>query len=480
MVVDAYSNFLGTKVPSDKFTGLSKIPRLPGALKEFQRAAVGWALRRGRAALFEGTGLGKTLQQLSWAQAVSAVERAPVLILTPLAVAEQTIAEALHFGIEDVAYAADQSCVTSSIVVSNYERFGKFDIGSFVGIVLDESGIIKSHTGKLRAELTDACQILRWRLACTATPAPNDYAELGQHAEFLGVMSAKQMLATFFIHDGSIRANDALTAGSDGWRLKRHAERDFWRWLASWAIVIRHPSDLGYDEPGYDLPKLALHETIVKAPIVPSYGSLFPILATGLGDRIKVRRETAIERVEVAASIVLNAPTEPWLIWCNLNSEADAIEVLLKNRGLNVAQVAGRHELSIKVERLLGFKNGSPLHLISKPSLAGHGMNWQHCSHMVFVGLTDSFEQVYQAIRRCWRFGQTRRVHAHFVTSELEGNVVANIRRKEQAFERMLDAMAEHMSILAREQLQNSVASRDATYAPTITMEVPLWLCELD
>ena len=473
MTVD-YSEFLETKAPSDSPTGLRRIPKLPSALKPFQQDIVKWALKRGRAALFEGTGLGKTVQQLAWARAVSNAEKAPILVLTPLAVAEQTVAEAERFGIKSVAYAADKSRITTDIVVTNYERFGRFDISQFSGVVLDESGIIKSHDGKTRTELTDACRDLRWRLCCTATPAPNDYAELGQHAEFLGVMSAKEMLSMFFVHDGSIRANDD-TQGADGWRLKRHAAKDFWKWLASWSVVIRHPRDIGHDEPGYDLPPLTFDETIVRAKMEPMAGMLFPFMAQTLSERIGVRRDTAADRVRAAVDVVLREPSEPWLIWCNLNSEADEIESILRKSGHDALQVAGRHEIAVKVERLLGFKTGKPLHLISKPSLAGHGMNWQHCNRMVFVGLTDSFEQIYQAVRRCWRFGQTKPVNVHFVVSELEGNVVANVRRKEDAFDKMLDAMAGHMSELTKTNLRGRGSKRTA-YEPNIPMELPTWI----
>lgn len=473
-MIKNYAEFLESKAIVAKPTGLRRIPKLPSAMKPFQKALTGWALKRGRAALFEGTGLGKTLQQLAWARAVADHEGGSVLVLTPLAVAEQTVEEANKFSISGVSYAADKSQITTDIVVTNYERFEKFDIGSFCGIVLDESGIIKSSDGATREMLTDACRATQWKLCCTATPAPNDYAELGQHSEFLGVMSAKEMLSMFFVHDGSIRANDD-SQGVDGWRLKRHAAVDFWRWLASWSVMVRHPSDLGFDDPDYDLPPLNLMETVVNAEYKPIAGQLFPFMASTLSERIGVRRDTAPERVAAAVKIVSTEPNEAWLIWCNLNSEADMIEAALPG----ALQVAGRHPVDTKVQRLLGFKKGRPPILVSKPSLAGHGMNWQHCSRMVFVGLTDSFEQVYQAVRRCWRFGQLHPVDVHFVVSELEGNVVANIKRKEAAFDEMLDRMADHMRDLMRDLMRDQVigAHRKSTsYKPQKTMEVPLWM----
>ena len=468
-MIKSYQQFLREKSFAVQSSGLSDIRNLPSSLKPFQAAITKWARRRGRAALFAGTGLGKTLQQVSWARTVADHEDGPVLILTPLAVAEQTVAEATKFNIDGVAYASDPSRIRSNIVVTNYERFEKFKIDNFAAIVLDESGIIKSHDGKTRAMLTDACRTIPWRLCCTATPAPNDYAELGQHAEFLGVMTSKEMLSMFFVHDGSIRANDD-SAGADGWRLKRHAANDFWRWLASWAIVVRHPRDLGFDDPEYDLPSLNLHQINVAAGYAPIAGQLFPFMASTLSERIGVRRDTVEARVAAAVDIVNREPNEPWLIWCNLNSEADAIEDAIPR----ALQVAGRHSTDIKVERLLGFKHGRPPILISKPSLAGHGMNWQHCARMVFVGLTDSFEQIYQAIRRCWRFGQHRDVEGYFIASELEGNIVANIRRKELAFNKMQDAMAVHMRDLMQEQVLGR--TNKEPYDPTIKMELPTWM----
>ncbi len=464
-----YADFLASKAIVARPTGIENPSFLTPHLKPFQSAITRWALRRGKAAIFAGTGLGKTLMQLSWARAVCADAMGRSLVLCPLAVAEQTVAEASKFGIGGVRYALDQKSASTDIVVTNYERFDKFNIDDFAAIILDESGIIKSQDGKTRAELTEACRMTPWRLCCSATPAPNDYTELGQHAEFLGVMDAKEMLATFFVHDGSIRADDA-SQGNDGWRLKRHATGDFWRWLASWSVMVRHPSDLGFDEPGYDLPPLNLHEITVAADYSPSVDAgLFPIVASTLGERITARKETAQDRVKRAAEIVGAEPDEPWLIWCNLNSEADAIEALLPS----ALQVAGRHSQEIKVERLLGFKEGRPPILISKPSIAGHGMNYQHCARVCFVGLTDSFEALYQAIRRTWRFGQSQPVEAYFIVSEREGNVIANLRRKEIAFNEMLDATSVHMRDLMRE---NVIGRRSHAMTGGVPMEVPAWL----
>lgn len=463
-IIDDYASFLEKKAQRTTVYGIKDIPSLPKNMKPFQKALTSWALKRGRAALFEGTGLGKTIQQLAWARVVANYDQGSVLILTPLAVAQQTVKEAKKFGIHGVAYASDQTDIKTDIVVSNYERFEKFDIDKFIGIVLDESGIIKSHDGKTRARLTDACQNLRWRLCCTATPAPNDYSELGQHSEFLGILTAKEMLATFFVHDGSIRANDD-SAGSDGWRLKRHAAKDFWRWLASWGAVVNHPRDLGFNDQEYDLPKLNIHEIII-----PSDHFLLP--ASTLGERISARKITINERVSKAVEIITSEPDEPWLAWCNLNTEADMLENMIPN----ALQVAGRHMADIKVSRLLGFTNNDPLILVSKPTIAGHGMNWQHCARMIFVGLTDSFEQVYQAIRRCWRFGQTRQVDVYFIASELENAVIANLVRKEIAYTAMIDAMSIHMRKLVHTEVIDGKLRSHMVYRPRVSIDIPSWL----
>lgn len=467
-----YQEFLATKAPAAPASGFKDTPDLQTAfpaMKPFQVAITQWALRRGRAAIFAGTGLGKTLMQLAWAGVV-ADEIGNVLILCPLAVAEQTVVEAVKFGIEGMAYAADQASVTTDITVTNYERFEKFDIARFAGIVLDESGIIKSSDGKIRKMLTEACANVPWKLCCSATPAPNDYAEFGQHAEFLGVMDAKEMLAMFFVHDGSIRAGDA-TQGHDGWRMKRHAAKDFWHWLASWSVMVRHPRDLGFDEPGYDLPPLNLHQVTVAADYKPTAGELFPIQASTLSQRIGVRRDTMKERVIQSVEIIMREPNEPWLIWTNLDAEADLIEKMLPR----ALQAKGKQPTDVKIARLLGFKSGNPLMLITKSKIAARGLNYQHCARMLMVGLTDSFEAVYQGIRRCWRFGQEREVDVYFVASELEGAVVANLKRKEIAFEAMLDAMSVHMRDLQKE---NVLGGRNASVArePEMIMELPSWI----
>jgi hypothetical protein len=465
--MSAYLTFLDQKVRMAPAVGFDPVDSLmPAAIKPFQRDIVTWACRRGRAAVFAGTGLGKTIQELTWAQQVTEHTGGRVLLFTPLAVAEQTVAEAAKFGIDGVAYAKDEASISTPIVVTNYDRRQHFDPADFAGVVLDESGIIKDHDSRTRNDLTEACRDVPYLLCGSATPAPNDWTELGQHAEFLNVMSAKEMLAMFFVHDGAVRAN-----AEEEWRLKRHAAADFWRWVASWSVMIRHPRDLGYDEPGYDLPPLDMRQVTVKASMAPAGGMLFPMQASTMQERLAARRDSIAERVAEAARLVAEAPDEPWLIWCNLNAEADALVKAIPG----AVNVQGSDAPEIKSKRLLGFARGEPRIMVSKPSIAGRGMNWQHCSRMIFVGLNDSFEQLFQAVRRCWRFGQSKPVTAYLIASDMEGAVVANLRAKEAKYEAMAEAMVEHMRDLSTAAVRGGRVST-STYSPTQTMEVPTWL----
>lgn len=470
-----YAQFLLHKQPLHVPCGIKSISGLPDALKPFQRDIVAWALRLGRAAIFAGTGLGKTLMQLSWADAIERHMQKPILIFTPLAVAQQTVREAARFGVAGVAYAADQSQVSSRIVVTNYDRAEKFDLSKFGGVVLDESSIIKAHDSKTRALMMELCATVPYRLCCTATPAPNDYVELGNHAEFLGVLSAKEMLATWFVHEGSIRATSASNHGSKpiaDWRLKGHAEKDFWKWVASWAVMIRHPRDLGYDEPGYDLPPLNKHQITVKVEHEASIetGTLFPMEARTLQERRAASRSSVQDRVDAAVNLIDAEPGEQWLVWCNLNDEADALVESITG----AVEVRGTDDPEDKANRMLAFADGDIKYMITKPKIAGFGMNWQTCSRIIFVGLNDSFEQVFQAIRRCWRFGQNRPVDVYMIAAETEGAVVANLEAKEEAYDHMAAQMVDHMKDLNKRALRGR-ESRTAI-EHTKSMELPSWM----
>ncbi|KQZ49734.1 helicase [Rhizobium sp. Root149] len=460
-MTDAYQSFLERKRIIDPATGIMDDICLRPVMKPHQNDITRWALRRGRAAVFAGTGLGKTLIELSWAEKVAQFTGKPVIIFAPLAVAEQHISEAVKFGIKAQLVAYDPS---EGIGVTNYQKMEHFDIASFGGAVLDESSILKNTEGKYRAKLIEECAKVPFRLAATATPAPNDFMELGNHAEFLGVMSYTDMLATFFTHDGG---------DTQKWRLKGHAEIEFWKWMASWAVMLRKPSDLGYDNSGYDLPPLKYHQHTVGVEYAPSLdtGLLFPMEARTLQERIAARRDSVEERVALAASITPS--DKPFVWWCNLNSEADALAKALPG----AVNLQGSDKDDDKRRKLIDFSEGRTRILITKPSIAGFGMNWQHCADTGFVGLNDSFEQVYQAVRRFWRFGQTKPVNVHFIASEMEGATVANLKRKEADAERMAAAMVLHMADLSSAAVRGAVRERP-DYNPTIPMKIPAWVGE--
>lgn len=434
-----YAAFLASKAVADVPTGLTTIPSLHPDLFDWQRDVVSWALRRGRAALFEDCGLGKTFQQLEWARHVPG----KVLILTPLAVAEQTVAEGKHFGIP-VGHATTQADVREQITVTNYEKLAHFDPAAFTGVVLDESSILKSYDGATRTAIIEAFARTPFRLACTATPAPNDHMELGNHAEFLGVMSRTEMLAMFFVHDGG---------ETQSWRLKGHATDDFWRWVCSWAINIRNPADIGYAGDQWVLPPLRVHQATVETQSDGLH--LFPMEAQTLQERLAARRESKDERAARCASIV-NATPGPWVIWCHLNSEAEALTDLIPD----AVEVRGSDSEAQKVAALAGFAAGQIRVLVTKPSIAGFGMNWQHCHQMAFVGLSDSWEQYYQSVRRCWRFGQTEPVDVHCIAADTEGAVVANLKRKDAQAEAMAQSMATHTQAAVAAMLHGQERTR--------------------
>ena len=458
---DAYIQFLTRKAISDPMTGLAVVPHLPPCLFPHQRDIVAWALRRGRAALFAGTGLGKSLMELAWAQAIHRETGKDILHLAPLAVSSQMAREADKFGIAARVVASQADCGHGTNI-TNYQKLDHFDLSRFGGVILDESSILKSTDGHYRTKLIEACQQIPFRLAATATPAPNDFMELGNHAEFLGVMKYTDMLATFFAHDGG---------DTQKWRLKGHAENEFWKWMASWAVMLRKPSDLGYPNDGYDLPPLQFVEHRVSVDYAPNMdtGMLFPIQAETLQERIAARRATVKDRCELAASITPTDRSFCW--WCNLNSEAEMIAKMIPG----AVNLHGGLSETEKERIIIAFCDGEIRCLVTKASIMGFGVNAQVCADTGFVGLNDSFEQFYQAVRRFWRFGQTKPVTAHIIASELEGATVANIRRKEADAERMAASMVMHMADLSSEAVRGSV--RDTpNYNPTIPVRLPAFL----
>jgi hypothetical protein len=414
--VRSYADFLAQKRRAASATGFAVDPnRLPARLFPFQRDIVTWAIHRGSAAIFAGTGLGKTGMQLSWAREVERETQKPVIVVAPLAVAPQTIAEGEKIGIavRHVREATDVS--DRGVHVINYDRLSRLAPSLFGGVVLDESSILKAHDGKTRTAIIEGWAGTRFRLACTATPAPNDYMELANHAEFLGIGTRAEMLATYFVHDGG---------ETQKWRLKGHAEGEFWKWVASWAVMLTSPADLGYDASGYDLPPLRIVEHVVESKASDT-GAMFAFEANTLNERRSARRASTAERVQVVANIIAAEPEEPWLVWCDLNDESSA----LKRAIPNAVEVRGSDSPEDKESRLIGFSDGSVSRMITKSSIAGFGMNWQHCARIAFCGVSDSWESFYQAIRRCYRFGQTREVVVHVVTSSAENTVLQNGRR---------------------------------------------------
>ena len=457
----SYQDFLANKRIVDPSTGLNDIGDLPSFLFPHQRDLISWALRRGRAALFAGTGLGKTCMELLWASKVAEHTGKPVLVFAPLAVSVQHIWEAAKFGIV-ANLAKNQHDVIGAVAVTNYQKIEHFDLSKFGGIVLDESSILKNVHGHYRTMLTEQCRDIPFRLAATATPAPNDFMELGNHAEFLGVMSHTDMLATFFTHDGG---------ETQKWRLKGHAENEFWRWMASWSVMMRKPSDIGYDDGSYNLPPLHQSQHVVGVKYAPSMdtGLLFPMEAQSLQERQGARRDSIGDRVARAAD--LTPGDRPFVWWCNLNSESEALAKAIPG----AVELRGSDDDAAKERKIVDFIEGRIRVLVTKPSICGHGLNFQHCADTGFVGLNDSFEQVFQAVRRFWRFGQTKPVNVHFIAAETEGAVIANLRRKEMDADRMMAAMVAHMADLCAINIRGS--SRDRPdYIPTKSLILPEWI----
>ena len=427
------------------------------SLFPWQRRIVQWALRRGRAALFEDCGLGKTAQQLEWARKVVERTGKAVLILAPLAVSEQTVREGEKFGIAVNRCEDGKDVAEGAINITNYERLGKFSNGIFAGIVLDESSILKAYDGKTRMEITQFAKPIKYRLCCTATPAPNDIIEICNHAEFLNIMRGKEILALFFRQDGNT---------THAWRLKGHARRAFWMWMAEWSIAMRKPSDIGFSDNGYDLPPLVMHEESVTNETHD--GLLFALEAQSLSERRQSRRDTLTARVARAAQLC-NQSKEQWLVWCDLNSEGDALADAIAD----AVQVKGADSPDFKERNLRDFARGDLRVLVSKPSIAGFGMNFQTCHNIIFVGLSDSYESFYQAVRRCWRFGQKSAVECYVICADTDGAVVENIKRKERLACELFDE-----TVKAMKEVGEVAATRrnEMEYKPRLAVKFPEWL----
>lgn len=455
-----YSDYLTRKSQGGADSGFDPV-WMPPFLFDFQSAMVEWAVRKGRAAIFADCGLGKTPMGLTWASNVVRKTGKPVLYLTPLAVASQTVREAEKFGIE--AKVSRDGASAGHIIVANYERLHHFNSGDFAGVVCDESSILKSFDGTRKGEITAFMRKVPYRLLQTATAAPNDYIELGTSSEALGYLGHMDMLNRFFKNDLNNSAQGRMRGEVIKWRLKGHAETPFWRWVCSWARAIRRPSDLGFDDARFVLPPLHEVEHLVESNTLGE-GMLFALPAVGLKEQRDERRRTVQERCEKVAQLV-NASNEPALVWCHLNEEGDTLQKLIPD----AVQVAGKDSDEAKEERLEAFALNKARVLITKPKIGAWGLNYQHCRHVVDFP-SHSFEQRYQGVRRCWRFGQERPVLHETVTTEGERGIVKNMQRKARQADEMF-------SNLVAEMNQALAIQRVAT--ATKQMEVPAWLSSI-
>lgn len=421
-------------------------------LYDFQKDIVRWALKKGKACIFADCGLGKTPMQLSWAYQVHKHTGGKILILAPLAVAEQTKREAEKFGYVAKVVEKQEDCIPS-INITNYEKLDRFVANEFVGIVLDESSILKSYSGKVRTAIIQNFHEVPYKLACTATPAPNDYMELGNHSEFCGVMTRAEMLSMFFVHDGGETSK---------WRLKGHAEDVFWQWLATFSVFVDNPNNIGYEIDGYKLPLLNIQEIIVDGE-KPTEDKLT------LTERRQARKDSLQLRCEKAAELANNSD-EQWIVWCDLNDESHKLHELITDS----VEVQGSDNEIHKSSSMLNFSKGKIKCLVTKPKIAGFGMNWQNCHNMIFTGLSDSYEQYYQALRRCWRFGQEKPVNVYIIISVKEGCVKENIERKQTDFLKMQSEMTELTKEITKKELR-STCRISTPYEPHIKMQLPKW-----
>ena len=438
-----YASFIKNKALAQIATGFAP-QKLGSHLFDFQAAIVDWACKRGRAAIFADTGLGKTAMQAEWARQVAAHTGGRVLILAPLCVAQQTVEEEAKFG-TSIKYCRKESQASGEIIITNYEMVDHFDVADYAGVVLDESSILKSHDSKTRARIISMFDKTPYRLSCTATPSPNDHMELGNQAEFLGVMTAVEMLAMFFVHDGGDTAN---------WRLKGHGKARFWEWMSTWAVCVRNPADLGFDGSRYILPGLQMHEHVIDVhEALP--GQLFAGIAQTLTERRDAKRQSLMDRVNIAAELV-NSHKRPAIVWCHLNDESKALTAAIPD----AVEVTGSMTADEKEAAIMAFTHGEKRVIVSKPSICGFGMNWQHCSDMVFAGLDDSFASFYQAVRRCSRLGPKDVVNVHLVSSSAEGAVKANLQRKQDQAIDMAESMVAHMRELTKQTIKGAIMEK--------------------
>lgn len=459
-----YHDLLAAKRCAFTPRGLDRLPDLNPRLAPHQRDTVDFLLRSGTGAAFLDTGLGKTFTALEWGRVIHAHTDKPVLMLAPLAVGPQHAREAQKFGIEAEYIRDPAGRRLPPVTITNYERLGLFNVDDFAGVVLDESSILKSFAGVTRTALIEAFRRTPYRLACTATPAPNDHMELGNHAEFLGVMASREMLSRWFV-------NDTSTA-SQKWRLKGHAAGSFWDWVASWARCVSRPSDLGHSDEGYVLPELVEHSHIITADRSLDAGFddnqalLFRMPQMSATSVHKEKKLTLEARADAIAAAVSAEPGEAWIVWVETDAEADAVCARIPD----AIEVRGSMPADKKERRLVDFSEGRARIIVTKPSIAGFGLNWQHCARMAFVGLSFSYEAYYQAVRRCWRFGQVRTVHVHVAMADTEKAIFDTVTRKADDHAMMKREMA---TAMARAVL---LVQRQRPYDAATPMALPAWL----
>ena len=430
--------------------------RINKALFPFQRDIVKWALKKGKAAIFSDCGTGKTIMQLEFAHQVCKHTNGDALIVAPLSVVEQTKKEGEKFGIK-VNVCRTQEDVKNGINITNYEMLEHFSASAFICVVLDESSILKSFTSTTRNLLIDMFQRTAYRLACTATPSPNDHSEIGNHSEFLGIMTRTEMLATYFIHDGG---------NTSSWRLKGHGEKKFWEWVATWAVCVRNPSDLGYSADGYILPKLNMIEHITESE--PDEYELVARRAETLSERREARKKSLDDRIEITRELV-ESSDDSWLVWCDYNAESENLHKAIEGS----IEVQGKDSPDYKAQTALAFGEGKIRTLISKPSIYGFGMNFQNCHEIVFCGISDSYEQFYQAIRRCWRYGQEHEVNVHIILSEAELNVLENIKQKQSQMDELQNKMVALMHDVTMSEIKHTTRIV-ADYKPQQELKISL------
>lgn len=468
-----YADFLASKRRQPPTSGIHVHPdELLTAphLFPFQRQIVAWAVGRGRAAVWADTGLGKTRIEVAWLDQILATTPGKGLILAPLGVTQQTIREAARMGItvQYVHNQAEADATSNRLLITNYERLDKLDTARYAAVALDESSILKAFSGVTKRALVERFKTTRFRLSASATPAPNDLEELTNHADFLGIMTSQEMRSTFFIADSR---GEFMK-----YRLKGHAAGAFYEWLASWAIACRHPSDLGFQQDGYDLPPLTIHDHIIRTGWTAD-DELFTLTLTGVTGRAEARRGTLEERVAAAVELVCAEPDRQWIVWVGLNDESSAMAqgVAEALPGVTVAEVVGSDDPDLKAATLAAFADGQVQILVTKPKIAGYGLNFQSCARMVFVGLSDSYEHYYQSIRRCWRFGQTDPVDVHIVLADVERVIVDNVRAKERTAKSTTDGLIAAISAENRRELYAGTSKADS-YEPTRPITLPTWL----